>query len=625
MKLFCLACRQPTSANYSYYCETCYIPTSLYSNQIYLGREIAYCPECNLQLSNDRNFCEKCNFSPSPSKPPKFTDVAISTKKLVTDIIDRNIHFFNDNRMILEFLDLLGLSELNDEDKCLTLISLAKEKMHFLSEEYNLNEAAILLGLSHNINSSNHNYWVDYNIKLQISILYIREGYALKSIPILLEIFNNAKQASSLDQLRKLELLSYIALAHSSGGNFTLSKEIISSVHEQTLQMFQNMEKAIFDIINHKNNEQNTNTNVLHINEYPRVDYIFSILMIILETSIIQNSPNPTIISQDTLGHLMEIDNLIFILGEFSNKNNPLYFFQYFRDYVRIFNGLFWYGDLLLNNDQSSRIYLIENYYQRVKQWSSFTPIHNILLLRPARFLDIFIRTSAFLNIDYNELYQIFIDKSPIDIIPQWGYIVADALSKNNNFDKAMEELNKLTDPQNKSQKYIDEEFRIIITNLKNSILLTSLGLFDKFTVSSSIFEVSPIYITLEDNTELIFNSTDMSYQLATYFENLFNKYNISKYISKIDSIPINKLDLSNQIIILNVNLSEGSISFLFELLYNNDDITQPKILNNQLYYLKGVSSKYEFTSLEIQKLFIKILTKSDFTKNHVSVSLIQK
>tara|TARA_B100000003_G_scaffold45661_1_gene39475 strand:- start:101 stop:1141 length:1041 start_codon:yes stop_codon:yes gene_type:complete len=345
--------------------------------------------------------------------------------------------------------------------------------------------------------------------------------------------------------------------------------------------------------------------------------------MIILETSIIQNSPNPTIISQDTLGHLMEIDNLIFILGEFSNKNNPLYFFQYFRDYVRIFNGLFWYGDLLLNNDQSSRIYLIENYYQRVKQWSSFTPIHNILLLRPARFLDIFIRTSAFLNIDYNELYQIFIDKSPIDIIPQWGYIVADALSKNNNFDKAMEELNKLTDPQNKSQKYIDEEFRIIITNLKNSILLTSLGLFDKFTVSSSIFEVSPIYITLEDNTELIFNSTDMSYQLATYFENLFNKYNISKYISKIDSIPINKLDLSNQIIILNVNLSEGSTSFLFELLYN-DDITQPKILNNQLYYLKGVSSKYEFTSLEIQKLFIKILTKSDFTKNHVSVSLIQ-
>jgi len=104
-----------------------------------------------------------------------------------------------------------------------------------------------------------------------------------------------------------------------------------------------------------------------------------------------------------------------------------------------------------------------------------------------------------------------------------------------------------------------------------------------------------------------------------------FYKYNISKYISKIDSIPINKLDLSNQIIILNVNLSEGSISFLFERLYNNDDITQPKILNNQLYYLKGVSSKYEFTSLEIQKLFIKILSKSDFTKNHVSVSLIQK
>ena len=218
-----------------------------------------------------------------------------------------------------------------------------------------------------------------------------------------------------------------------------------------------------------------------------------------------------------------------------------------------------------------------------------------------------------------------FIDKSPVDIIPQWVYIVADALSKNNNFDKAMEELDKLTDPKNKYHKYIDEEFRIIITNLKNSILLTSLGLFDKFTVSSSIFEDSPIYITLEDNTDLIFNSTDMNYQLATYFENLLNKYNISKYIAKIDSIPIDKLDLSNQIIILTVNLSEGSISFLFELLLNNDDVPQSKNFHNQLYYLKGVSSKYEFTFLEIKKLFIKILTDSDFTKNHVSVSLIQK
>ena len=108
MNLSCLACRQPTSANYSYYCETCYIPTSLYSNQTYLGREIAYCPECNLQLSDDRNSCDKCNFSPSPSKPPKFTGIEISTKKLITDIIDRNIHFFNDTRMILEFLDLVA-------------------------------------------------------------------------------------------------------------------------------------------------------------------------------------------------------------------------------------------------------------------------------------------------------------------------------------------------------------------------------------------------------------------------------------------------------------------------------------------------------------------------------------
>ncbi len=98
-------------------------------------------------------------------------------------------------------------------------------------------------------------------------------------------------------------------------------------------------------------------------------------------------------------------------------------------------------------------------------------------------------------------------------------------------------------------------------------------------------------------------------YLINTTFQNIF---------SKIDSIPINKLDLSNQIIILNVNLSEGSISFLFERLYNNDDITQPKILNNQLYYLKGVSSKYEFTSLEIQKNFLL-----KFSQNQISQKIM--
>jgi len=169
------------------------------------------------------------------------------------------------------------------------------------------------------------------------------------------------------------------------------------------------------------------------------------------------------------------------------------------RDYVRIFNGLLWYGDVLIENDHTARRYLIEQFFERIDQWSFLIPTQYWLSLRPARFLEIFLRAEIWANFKTKPLIDRLFESSPDEIKASWHYVLADSYAKVERLEDALEHLEIILDDSVAYMAHADDELRILSRNLYNIIHLEALGiLVGNFDQQSPWMEL-PLSIQLDE------------------------------------------------------------------------------------------------------------------------------
>ncbi|MHA2503900.1 MAG: hypothetical protein ACXAE3_13655, partial [Candidatus Kariarchaeaceae archaeon] len=615
--LYCVACQAPVDPEQPYWCHRCFIPVPIYQDTHYIGPERAFCPHCDQDIGSDRSVCANCGKSTSFLTPPQ--PAAKSKELLIREENRAKLakEVLADNRMTQQVIEMLGIGHLPREQQGVALSALAREKLNFLSVEYSLTEAHTLADMAHAITTEVEETWAIQVTATRLAMVLYRKGQAMEATRMLHRIYEQAPQETEIQQFRKLEILAHLALAHSLAGNGSLAAEIAEQAHDQALLMYQNMEDAVMELIE----LQNATSQFQGVDEsgvtYPRVDLIFNVLVILAEELISRGNDGIAYLSDRVLNRMMELDNLMKILGNISPNDDTTYFGSYLRDYVRIFNGLLWYGDVLIENDHTRRRYLIEKYFERIDQWSYLLPPEHLLSLRPARFLEIFLRAQIWAEIDVDSLIKRIMAHSPAALKPRFHYVLADAYAKVNRLDAAVEQLNVILEDQEDYTVHADDELRVLVRQLFNSIHLESLGiLVGQFPQQSSWMEL-PLSIQLDEVTDylepesylraetrppllrMVFETPAFEQGLALFGDRVLERFSPFPAIRKVGDRDFRDVDWHStgkqgprtDIVVLRTELTTQTLSLLFE--GQPQEMGEDGLIPSRLLFFRGMISTH--------------------------------
>jgi len=635
MALQCVACGQPATQDQPYYCQQCYIPIPPYDQDHYIGDEVAYCPNCEQQLSNRQN-CNQCDWSSSFYDPPLPAELSRemqvreqNRQKLAKDVLA-------DNRMTQQVIEMLGIEHLPRAQQGVALSALAREKMNFLSVEYNLTEAHTLVDMGHAIAEDTDEQWAIQLTSMRLAMIYYRKGMALQAVKLLTKIYKDAPQQTNIEQYRKLELLAHLALAHRLAGNAAMAEEIADQAHEQALQMYQNMEQDVNDMIK----ERASISQYMGLDEggvsFPRVDYIFTIIVILAEEAIARGPTADLKIREAALDRLMELDNLIKILGNISPEDDTTYFSSQLRDYVRIFNGLLWYGDLLLPNAHTRRRYLVEQYYERIHQWSFLIPPQYWLTLRAARFLDIFLRAQLWAEFDATKLIDHLFENASDETKASWHYVLADAYSKVGKLDQAMEHLDIILNDSKPYMVHAEDDVRILAEQLFQSIQLEALGVLVGVTDDQADWIQLPLSIQLDEVSSYLepesylqsevrppllrmsFSEPPEGSSIAVFGDKLLDQYEPYPAIRQVGDrhytdeqwTSTGKQGIRTDVVVLRTELINQSLTLLFE--GQPQEVADGQLQPSALLLLRGIIHQHPIDHDELLNILADLMAKTE-------------
>lgn len=640
MGLQCIACKQPADEQQPYYCPRCFIPTPTYEDGKYIGPETAYCANCAKPLDNQRDQCPHCDFEHSFHDPPQPEELAKDMKIREENRAKLAKEVLADNRMTQQVIEMLGIDHLPREQQGVALSALAREKMNFLSSEYNFSEAHTLVDMGHAITTEIGKEWAVQLTTMRLAIIYYRRGLALQAVRLLTETYKNAPQETEIEQYRKLELLSHLALAHRLAGNTSLADEVAEQAHEQALLMYQQMEETIHTMIE----ERSSISEYMGLDEsgvsYPRADYIFTIIVILAEEAIARGSKGKLNIQEEALDRVMELDNMIKILGNISPEDDTTYFSSHLRDYVRILNGVLWYGDLLLPNAHTRRRFIIEQYYERIYQWSFLIPSQYWLPLRPARFLDILLRADKWAEFDTNKLIDRLFETAQDQFKPSWHYVLADAYSKVNQLDRAIKHLEIIMEDKEPYMEHADDEVRSLAQQLYNSIHLESIGILVGTIDDSSDWITLPLSIQLDEVSDYLepesylqsetrppvlrmsFEQPPEGQQIAVFGEQLLKNYPAYPAIRQVDdrlytddTWPSTEYTgVRTDVVVLRTELPNQTLTMLFE--GQEQEVVAGELQPSPLLLLRGLIHQHDMSHQQVLDIIVDLMSDPEFAED---------
>ena len=134
-----------------------------------------------------------------------------------------------------------------------------------------------------------------------------------------------------INRLRFLEIQALLALAHRLAGNSGVANHLADQSHENLEATFHELEPKIKQYLQTANIKSELIAYNLRETVFPRVDLVATALVIQVEEAIARGNQEKLIVQDLVLERLMELDNILRILGEMTPKDDTIFFAAHFR------------------------------------------------------------------------------------------------------------------------------------------------------------------------------------------------------------------------------------------------------------------------------------------------------
>ncbi|MHA2250551.1 MAG: hypothetical protein ACXAD7_09315 [Candidatus Kariarchaeaceae archaeon] len=552
MSRSCIACQQPQGDDQPYYCLNCFIPIPQYHDGIYQGIIDIVCSSCGEDIKQREKTCGNCTAVIDITNPPQ-------EKESQSDLIERGDRRQKLAKQLLSgsdearsMIETLGISHLSPAEQGTALAAISNEKMNFYSGDYNFVEAHTLADLGYGLSIEIGAQWAVNITGMRLAVSFIRLGNLYAAINILQDIYETYEQANRIQRLRRLEVFAYLTLAHRCAGNGEIADTCSNQVLLELNTEFGDMEDEIDEYLRSGEHKSEYIGMRERTTTFPRLDYIATILSILVEETLVRGNEGQAILSDLVLDRLLQLDNIVKILGEITPDDDAGFFAAHLREYIRLINGIYWYGDILLGNSDTKRRILLEQAFDRVKQWMQIIPVHFWLGLKPGRFLEVFIRAESWSDKIQSEIIvKELLSRAEKIHRPSFHYVFAEALANAGRFEQAIYHANEILDP--KHEKILDSSLNSLAKNLLYSIQLESVGILTGVTKESEWLPY-PVIIRLEEKRE---------------------PFEPEPYLGKEFKIPVLKLSFN-----YNEDLLQRGIAIFGDKLDEMWDDFQPRILS---------------------------------------------
>ncbi len=483
----CVICNRSGTAEQPIFCNYCYVFIPQIDNGKYIGTINLKCGSCGVSINGaEHKSCPNCDAKFSYLKPPtivgniKEDDTRDKNRQLLAQQI------LNDKNMHEQIINIMGLDRLSEIEQGVALTSLSMEKMHNLSSEYNFTEAHTLIDMGYAMCKEIGEQWAIDLATSRLARFYLRTGQPGLSMNLLTDLLRTMEKSNLINQLRILEIKALLALSHRLIGNLIIADDLINLIYDELEIVFNKIQPEIDNYLSRENHESELLGPSEDLVKYPRVDLIANIVIVMVEEAIAHGKTRDTNLSDEVLNRMLELDNFIDILTKMSPADDTGYFASYLREYVRLFVAIYWYGDLLVKNDDVKRVVLLERAYDIFTQWLTLIPTQFWIPLRPSKFIEIFIRTGKWHDkIDPNSISDFFIENTSSYYQANFRYAIADAMANLGDFEDAMKHLNILLKMDN-----IEDQFREYAERRKWNIRLESNGILSGVSTIDNRFDL---------------------------------------------------------------------------------------------------------------------------------------
>lgn len=619
MDISCVACGRLTTKEQPFYCDACFIPAPPYQDGEHIGTNAGMCPSCNSPLIKSPQ-CGNCGFQVTLANPPIATPLPDSylireknRQQLANDVMA-------DSRMTDQVIEMLGLQHLPRSQQGVALTALAREKMHFLSVEYDFTEAHTLVDLGHAIVEQEAEPWAMQIAQMRLASIYLRTGIPQQAVQILSEQYAIALSSSTMEELRRLEILAYLSLAHRLAGSPTLAQQAADLAHQEALRLYQDMEQTITNLLQQGSNK----SEFLGVDEagatFPRVDYIFTILAILTEEAIARGGEGTRKVQDHVIDMMLELNNLVRIMGQLTPVDDPGYFASHLRDFVRLANGMLWYPETLLQNAGTRRRLFVDEVFQRIMQWNEIIPTHYWLPLRPARFIEAFLRAESWSEVvSVESLVQRIWERTSDHEKANWHYVLADAFSKiPATLGKAINHLEVILSDGADYIKHADEGVKAIAQQLYNSMRLENVGILVGNAKPVPLLDSNTVKVLLDEEPfQITFYRWVSGPALAVFPEAIATKFFESPAITQVDKYAYDHPvwpsrtattgESHRDVMVVATTIDQLPLFLLFE--GDNQYDEQGILVDQGPLYLYGLSTDLEMEYQDVQNLLIELVT----------------
>ena len=482
----CVICQQAAGIDQPMFCEHCNLYIAQIHNDVYLGNFKISCHNCQAPISGVDTSCGACgkeatlhNYGIISEDTPHPRDIVLDDKLTMS--------VMSDEMMAKQMFELMGIETLTTEEQASVLSKIGLDKMHPLSTEYDFKEAQTILELAVRLAQKSHSKWVEQLAIFRLAKLRIRQGRLTEIQSLLFDMYQGFSEETIIDRLRRTEILANFALLNRLAGNIVIADQAIYRCNNNLQSIFREI------LVELKSYDPEKDS------DFPRVDMVADIISVLADEAIIQGPHDKLAVPDVALDKLLQLDNMLDILAQITDKNTPMLFYPQLQEYIRLINGLFWYGEVLLQNNAPKRQVLLENSYIRVMQWLEFVPVENWIRLKLSRLIEAYTRADDWSErIDANQLKRDLLAACNKDYLPHMHFMIAQAEKNVGKLDLALGNIQKILQLGN----LVEDTLRALSERMQWNLQLESIGILTgvksieskiKFPVTIQLNEVSSV------------------------------------------------------------------------------------------------------------------------------------
>ena len=324
-----------------------------------------------------------------------------------------------------EFLHTLGLGHLNPYDLAVSLSAIGQEKLHPMSPEYSWTEAETYLdlgyGLAQHLDSDSLKVLTSQRLAEQL----IRGGWSSEVESILDQpekLGESLKKDVSGEEmgtvLSNLTSFAILQLAKAVMGKEWQREKLMDSVSHLWELMRPEISRIIVQGEARSFTQESTSV--------PRLDKLAFVQSFTVQAEIASSIDHFTDAAVEAL---QVLGRMVVILGEMCPKDDPLFYGGVIREYIRLFNGMFWHRTALHENDADTIQTAIVQAHSIIVQWSKLIPPQSWITTRPSRFIEIFFRATRWAELLSPRIFlDYWMKHASKEAVPYIKYFEAEAL-----------------------------------------------------------------------------------------------------------------------------------------------------------------------------------------------------